>query len=45
MKRGLTWKIGWSVSAALFRIMQFEGRGAFALNLNEERRSWIRSVR
>ena len=34
----LTLKIGWNASAALFRIRQFEGRGAFALNLNEERR-------
>lgn len=44
-RRGWIMKNGWSFSAALFRIMRFEGRGAFALNRNEERLSLIRSVR
>ena len=44
-RRVSTLKIGWNASASLFRIRPLEGRGAFALNLNEERRSWIRSVR
>ena len=44
MKRGLTWKIGCNVSDALFRIMRLGGRGAFALNRNEEKLLWIRSV-